>query len=445
MKTMLWFSVACAATVLFIGAPTASAQYPERACHPDTPHAHTSCDARVSGTACEAVEHCVCDEGYVMDGSLPNGDPNCVRPRRGGSGGGGSATTRTQICDEEILGTRRAGDRCVCTEANIAAGAIGTVPVFVPATVRRAHGWASHGDARLCVFPMTGRPGPDTEWREYVESWLRQLDMENAIICGSDEGATREERLDDCRATRELIERIPSLMGGGDIMVTVEGQEMPLQEFVTLFVTKVGEHEVRITRLEERMDDLEPRVAALEARPDGGFLRDLADATHLRVGGFGRLGFSTAGPATGAGGAAAELLFRFGDLPLGAYGRLEFGGQETGYDVGASMYLAGGAGLAIFTGGRRDTTIGLGFWAEDLLHPFADGPTEVQGSSRGVAIGAELSLSIPLPGDAHWVRIRPALAVGHSERYYISDNGAFSVLPGAYIAPSLAIEFQPDW
>ncbi len=109
------------------------------------------------------------------------------------------------------------------------------------------------------------------------------------------------------------------------------------------------------------------------------------------------------------------------------------------------MYLAGGAGLAIFTGGRRDTTIGLGFWAEDLLHPFADGPTEVQGSSRGVAIGAELSLSIPLPGDAHWVRIRPALAVGHSERYYISDNGAFSVLPGAYIAPSLAIEFQPDW
>jgi hypothetical protein len=448
MKKMMFSAAFCAVMTLsfsFAVSGASAQEYPERTCLPGTPNAHTTCEGRLDPAhpeSCVSYSRCVCDDGYVMNGSLSNGDPNCVRPARRSGSGGGSGTTapRQQICDEELLGTRRAGDRCVCTEANIAAGAIGTVPVFVPATVRRAHGWASHGDARLCVFPMSGQPGPDTEWREYIESWIRQLDMENAIICGSDEGATREERLDDCRATRELIERIPSLMGGGDIMVTVEGQEMPLQDFVTLFVRKVGELIVRVTGLEERMDDLEPRVAALEARSDGGGLQTFLSSMHLRIGAFGMVGGMLPGPATGAGGASLELLFRFGDLPVGAYGRIHFGGQSTGWNVGETMFLSGGAGFTLFTGGREDTTLALGYYGETLVDPYVAGDAFPH-DSAGVAHGAEFSASLPIPG-VSWLRIRGSIIGAWAERRLIDDQGVYSTPQAFYLAGTLGFEGQ---
>lgn len=433
MKT---FVTAAIAAMFLITPALASAN----ACHDGTPHAHTvdvpMCSA--SRLSCEAS--CVCDRGYHAAGSLANGDPRCVRNRRGDTDGDGIVDIAPLVCAFGAVLNRRG--TCECPEELGARNVL--VPIFLVPARRRALGLPARGSAQTCIDPLATAG----ERNSLDGVLLAALDERTRIICGSDESATPEEVLADCRETRVLIDSIRN--GAGSVTITYGDRTLTPQEAFDLIVGKIGEIEGRLTELEAwREETVDPtlvnheeRITALETGSNAW--RDFLNATHLRLGGFGRLGFSTAGPATGAGGGNLELLFRFGSAPVGVFLRGEFGGQSTGYGIGGSLYLAGGVGLAIFTGGRRDTTIGLGFWAEDLLHPFADAPDAVQGSHLGVAVGVELSVSIPLPGDAYWVRIRPGIAFAHAERYYIGDNAQFSVISGAYIAPSLSIEFQPD-
>ena len=444
-------TVAIAAMILFLGAPTVSAQ--DMQC-PDNAHLGTEVRACSASGVVDLDCVCVCDRGYhPRDAGQPVSSSNpCVRNVRGDRDGNGTVDISNTVCIGDARAVTVPGGFIVCqcpdaldtTDHDADQDGMQEtrrVSVLWDRHERRAMGVPMSG----AIFTCMAENGLATQSEidgAAMEQRLTWLETQIRTICGSEADATPDDVHEDCVAFHDA-----ALASGGSAptTITVGGNEYTLGDFAQRVLGRLSEIDATNERQDDDIAAIDGRVTALEARPDGGFLRDLADATHIRIGGFGRLGFSTAGPATGAGGASLELLFRFGDLPVGAFLRGEFGGQETGWDVGSSMYLSGSVGFSIFTGGRRDTTIGLGFFAEDLLHPFADAPDSVQGSHLGVAVGAELSLSIPLPGDAHWMRIRPALAIGHSERYYISDNGAFSVLPGAYIAPSLAIEFQPDW
>lgn len=452
-KKNLWFTAASAVIVLLLLPTSASAQdYPEHACVGDDggEHNHTTCEARGTDTSCDAIERCVCDTGYHMDGLLANGNPNCVRRGSGGGDGSSYGSYTDPLC---AAGSVRGSDgECMCPES-LGARRYRTLTIvsrsFAESIADQIEDFDQirrHGRVvalQVCIDPLASAGASGS--LPGVISGLAEQGMR--IICGSAAGATDEQVLANCAETRTLIESIRNLAPGATT-ITYDGNTYTIQAFVDeVLVRIIGEIQGRLTTLEgtvrehgEVLGDHEERIDNLELA-----WNNLLDVTHVRFGGVGRLGFLIDGPATGAGAATGELLIRFGSAPVGFYGRIEFGGQETGYDVGGSLYLSGGAGFAFFTGGRRDTTISLGLFAEDLLEPFADDPMGVLGSEVGVALGAELSASMPLPGDLYWIRIRAGLGIAYGERSYISDNGAFTTVSGPYVAPSLGLEFQPDF
>ncbi|KAA0205902.1 hypothetical protein EDM68_04080 [Candidatus Uhrbacteria bacterium] len=451
-KKMMAVALGAAMTLSLIGAPTASAQV---TC-PAHAHAETAtvayCDENGRAT-CE--DRCVCDRGWhPRDRSQPVSDSNpCVRNVRGDRDGDGTVDIPNTVCLAPARELTVPGGLIVCqcpdaldTEDRNGDGTpdhdadqngireTRRVRVDWDRHERRAMGVALTGVVQTCMAASSGLATQAEIDAAAIERRLTWLEQQIRTICGTtDETATPDDVAEDCARFREEALR------GGVTSITIGDRNYTLGEFAERVMGRLAEIDATNQRQDDQLAVIDGRVTALE-RGWRGFL----NATHIRLGGFGRLGFSTAGPATGAGGVSAELLFRFGDAPIGAYGRIEFGGQETAWNVGGSMYLAGGAGLTYFTGGRRDTTLSLGFWAEDLLEPFADVPgQEVEGSHLGVSVGAELSVSIPLPGDAYWVRIRGAVALADSQRYFV-NNGVLGVLSGAYIAPSLGLEFQPD-
>lgn len=457
MKKMMMSVAFGAAMVLTVSNTVSNASAQEAECPPHS-HAESSVAMCTEAGVVECVDVCECDRGFhPRDRDAPVSSTNpCVRNVRGDRDGDGTVDISNTVCIGDARERTVSGGFVVCqcpdaldTEDRNGDGTVDhdadqdgiqetrRVRVDWDRLERRAMGVPMSGVIYDCMSASTGLSTQAEIDTGAIERRLAWLEQQIRTICGTtDEAATPDDIHEDCEEFRRAA------LAGSPTTITIGDTEMTLGEFAERVMGRLAEIDETNGRQDDDIAALDGRVTALER--DGGALRDLADATHLRVGGFGRLGFSTAGPATGAGGASAELLFRFGDLPIGAYGRLEFGGQETGWGVGASLYLSGGAGLTYFTGGRRDTTVSLGLFAEDLLEPFADDPAGIGGSEIGVALGAELSASLPLPGDAYWVRIRAGISISYSERYHL-DQGAFSVLTGAYIAPTLGLEFQPDW
>ncbi len=448
-----WMTVASATLALCFFLPAfASAQE----CPSGLAHAHTNRTVSAcSGSAVECVETCVCNRGYhPRDSGAPSASNPCVEDAPiYGSGHDplcGFGAVRDEDgdcrCPAELAPRTSLHMEMLTVPIARDLASRGTIEALTPLIREQRLERMERRDELIAVFvchdPMASGMASGSVNSVLVDA----IDQRTRILCDSAEGASDEQVLADCRATRELIDSIRNLRPGS-VTIHYGDRDYTVQEFVDeLLVPKFGEIEQRLSALEGRVGELEDTSVDHERRIDNleAAWHTFLDVTHIRLGGFGRLGFLASGPATGAGGAAGELLFRFGDAPVGFYGRIEFGGQETGYDVGGSLYLSGGAGLAFFTGGRRDTTIGIGLLAEDLLEPFADDPLGVMGSEVGVALGAEASASIPLPGDLYWIRIRAGLAVAYGERSHMS-NGVFTTTSGVYVAPSLGLEFQPDF
>lgn len=434
MKIQMILSAAFAAIVCFFAPSFAAAQT-------DSCPAHAHLQAEIRACVASGVEFgdcaCVCDRGYhPRDSAQPVSSSNpCVRDEPSWG------SYRDPLC--AFGAVRGDNGECMCPDTLGARRARTLVVVsrdFASAIADQIEDYDSlrreRGPVALqaCINPLA-TAGENGSAQALL---LDALDSNLRIICAAPETATDEAFRQACIDTRALIDSI-----GPRTTIHYGDREYTFNEFVNdVLVPKFAEIEGRLSALEARVDDLEPRVEALENRPDA--LRTFLDVTHARLGAGVRLGYLVDSMATFAGFATGELLIRFGDAPVGMFGRIEFGGQTSGWDVGESLYLAGGAGLAFFTGGRRDTTISLGLFAEDLLEPFADDPQGVMGSEVGVALGVEVAASIPLPGDAHWVRLRPGIDLAYGERSFM-DNDVFTTASGFYFAGTLGVEFQPDF
>ncbi len=324
---------------------------------------------------------------------------------------------------------------------------IARVSINLSAAYRRGLGLPLRGAVQACIDPLaaggeTGS-GPDIV--------LSAVDSRVDILCGTAEGATAAQALQDCRDTRTLIESIRNL-APGSITIHYGDRNYTIQEFIDeVLVVKLSEIVTDLAELRRwREQDVDPtllnhegRITALEHRPLAApvvAVPDGANSLTLRVGAEGRLGFMPGGPSTGALGATAGMFFRPNDANVDIYARATFGGQYTGMRVGESFYLSGGGGVSIYLGeSRRDTTLQLGIFAEDLLSPGADTPgVDVMGSQLGFTFGGELAVEVPL---GHSLFLRPALAVGYAERYRITRQ-MFDTMSGVNISPSIALEAQ---
>ncbi len=433
-----------AVVVLFFALPTSASA---NACHTGTPRVHTVDTLVCGGPMLDCTQSCVCDTGFHSRGTLANGDPDCVRNVRGDTNGDGVVDVRIypNVCVDGAVRVGRNG--CGCPPAPVGERPRRLVPTFISGADRRAEGLPANGQAQMCIIydPLAGGMAPSAPNRVLVDA----IDQNLRILCGAAAGADAEEVTAGCTETRALIDSIRNLRPGS-VTIHYGDRNYTIQEFVDeLLVPKFGEIEQRLSALEGRVseletevhDDIVPRIEALESRPAGSnTLRLLADETHVRLGAVGRLGFLLSGPATGAGAASGELVFRFGESHVGLYARIEFGAQETARGVGGSLYLSGGAGLTFFAGGRHSTTVSFGLFAEDFLEPWGDDPHGVMGSEIGVSLGAEVSASIPL---SDTVRLRLGLALAYGERSSIV-NDTFTTTGGVYLAPSIGLEFQPD-
>ena len=434
-KTLM---TAFAAMILFFVPSLAAAQL----CHPDSPHTRVqqvfSCSA--TGVGCD--ETCVCASGYHQDGTLSNGDPRCVAdpPIYGSSyeplcGFGATRVDGDCVCTGDELGTRLGRTMLSYTvpalRALVEAGRIESPAGLISDArldrmERRGDTVAVYG----CIDPMSAGATERLITDGYAE-YVR-------ILCtpGDAEPNPDADLHQLCTDTRALIDSIVprTTIHYGD-------RDYTFNEFVSgVLVPKFGEIEGRLSALENTVHEHGVALADHETRISA--LEHLLRAIHLRFGAFGLLGGELSGPMTGAGGASGELLVRFGDLPVGMYGRLYFGGQSTGWGVGSSFFLAGGAGFTLFTGGRADTTISLGYYGETLLDPYM-ATHAFPHDSLGTTNGAQLLASFPIPG-AHIVRIEAGLVAGFAERRLMDQNGVFRTPSDAFLAGMLGLVIQPD-
>ena len=466
MKTLITLTVAFIAAMALISVPTASAQSGDDPCAGDTAaeHVHNDCEMLESSSFDAAAglcntPHvrvvCVCDTGYVQHGELANGDPDCRR-RASGSGGSGSASSSSggaiypSIC---VGDAAPHGSTCECPDALDTDGhdadddglqEVYRVTVRWDRRERRAMGVAMHGDIQTCLpasYALRSEDDVADAARDQRIAFLEEMVF--GVLCGSTDYATAsvDDIREDCVAAAARRGGIDTESG---MIVLGDGTQLTLGEFAQNMVDRLADLGNRVTGLEDwRRETVDPTLAAHETRLDA--LEALSRSFHLRVGAYGLFGGLLSGPSTGAGGASLELIFRWGDLPVGSYVNGLFGGQSTGWNVGSSFHLAGGAGFIFFTGGRADTTISLGYFAETLLDPFMDGPGEVDGDSLGVLHGGMLAASVPLPGDAHILRIEPALIVGGADRRFIDDQSNFRSTFDVDVTGMLRIVIQPDW
>jgi hypothetical protein len=458
-------TVALIAATTLIGASTASAQADDP-CMGDqaAEHVHNDCEMLEASTydgeagLCSTPHTrvvCVCNDGYTPHGELANGDPDCRR-RASGGGGSGSASSSSggeiypSICVGDAVPH---GSSCECPDAldtdghdadNDGLQEVYRVTVRWDRRERRAMGVGARGDIQTCLpnsYALRSEDEVADAARDQRIAFLEEMVF--GVLCGSTDYATAsvDEIREDCVAAAAARGGIDTDSG---VIIFGDGTQTTLGEFAQNMVDRLADLGNRVTALEDwREDTVDPTLANHEARLDA--LEALSRSFHLRVGAYGLLGGLLSGPMTGAGGASLELIFRWGDLPVGSYVNGMFGGQSTGWNVGESFHLAGGAGFVFFTGGRADTTISLGYFAETLLDPFMDGPGEVDGDSLGVLHGGILSASFPLPGDAHVVRIEPALIVGGADRRFIDDQAIFRSTFDASVSGMLRIVIQPDW
>jgi len=430
-------------TFLVLGASTVSAQsYPERACAGDVraEHAHTTCEARGSATSCDAIQRCVCDAGYHMDGLRDNGDPNCVRaaPSYG--------SYSDPLC---ALGAVRGADgECMCPDT-LGARRHRTLTIVSRSYAESIADQIENFDSvrrggrvvalQVCIDPLATGTAPGS----LNDALLSALDQRVRILCGSADGASDEQVLADCRETREMITRARS----GAVTIHHGDRDYTVQEFVDgPLATRFGDIEQRLTALEETVAghttaiaDLDRRVGDLEDRT--GNTPDGPNSFALTLGAMAELGFATYGPMTLSGDAMVTGLFRPGTQHFDVYLRLRGGGAFTGWSTG-SAHIAAGAGLSFYLDShlRRGLTFAVGAWAEDLLDLGPDGPGQVRGDTIGFAAGGELNLGIPV-GDS--VHIELGAALGYSERYGVAPNGAdLSVFPGFDIAPHVGVTVQ---
>jgi hypothetical protein len=425
---------AFAAMFLTFGASTVSAQH----CHPDTPHVHTTCEGRVGeARTCDLIENCVCDDGFHADGNLANGDPNCVAnasaSRTGSSPHGGAPP----VCDPELLGTELSPRGiCRCTEEAYSRGGIGTSYVFISVADRRAHGLPIQGEARGCyVYGANHSLEWLGTWRQSVDESIAGLRSALLAMCdqplpeGVDAASLTWVQIQEmCRTTRAMIGGTsPGDTNIGPRLTEIDNRIIGIRDDIDELRQTVEHHTAELA-------DHESRITALE---------HILRAIHIRVGAFGLFGGELNSLTTGAGGVSGELLVRMGDLPIGFYGRIYFGGQYSAWGVGGSFYVGGGGGVTAFFGDRNATTLSLGYHGDTLLDPYVQGD-RFPHDSLGTMNGAQLLVSIPLPGDAHIVRIEASLIAGLAERRLIDQAGVFRTPQDAFLAGTLGIVIQPD-
>ncbi|MCK9361519.1 hypothetical protein M0Q28_04845 [Patescibacteria group bacterium] len=439
MTKNLWMMVASATLALSL-ASTAQAQDSCPA------HAHLRAEVRACGASGADFDcTCVCDAGYSpRDGGVPSASNPCERnePSWGSYSDplcafGAERGANGECMCPASLGSRRARSLVIVTR-DFAESIADQIENFD--SVRRGRGVVA---LQACIDPLATAGADGSAQALLVDA----IDQRTRILCGSAEGASDEQVLADCRATRELIESIRG-MRAGQVTIHHGDRDYTVQEFVdSVLVPLFGEIQSRLAALEaqvgdheERLDELEPRVAALEARPAPSPDASGSDGRNsftLAVGAFGLVGIHTAGPMTGAGGLSLALHYRPDLAPLDIYARAGMGWQLTGYSVGDTPYVAGAAGVSIYLGAtRRDTMLEIGLWGENLWDPASDPAAELQADSLGWSFGGELAVSIPLHPN---VRLVPGVAIGGGERRYLG-NGDLVVLNGAVITPTVRIE-----
>ena len=214
-------TVAIAAMILFLGAPTVSAQ--GTTC-PSHSHVESSVAMCTGADIVECVDVCVCDAGYhPSDRNAPVSASNvCVRNHRRDRDGDGELEVAELVCAFGAIRTSRG--TCECPEDLGAWNPL--VPILLSAVRRRALGLPARGAAQTCIDPMaTAGEGGSLD-----AILLAALDERTRIICGSEEAATSEEVLEGCRETRPLIESIRDLRPGS-VTIHYGDRDYTLQEF----------------------------------------------------------------------------------------------------------------------------------------------------------------------------------------------------------------------
>lgn len=453
-----FFMAALTAATFAIGAPTASAQDLECPEHAHAEHSVLMCTA-ANTPAC--VDICVCDRGYSprSDGEFLSAQNPCVRnplPPLGSHSrplaAFGAVRNGRRFSCPDGLGARRVISSVesvsrAFAEQMLEAGQLEEVAGRLP---RRVF-------IRVCHDPLAAHGAPGSILNLEIEVF----DQRTRILCGSVDDASDEQVIEDCRATRVLIESIRNIQsGGGPITIHYQDRDWPLQElWDDVLLYKFNELVGRLHEIEQwRRSEVDPslealcqprddeplpeacsrfRGEALAHTPAAPHVEDGANSVTMSVGAFGRAGIHTGGPVTVAGGMSLALYFRPDSAPLDIYVRVDVGGQWTDGGVSDSPYVGAAAGVSVYLGrSRRDTMLQMGLWGENLWDPASDPRGDLPADSLGWSAGVELAFSIPLHP---YFRLRPGASISFAERRLL-ENGHLVVLSGAEIQGFIALE-----